>query len=103
MLASNPAQEFTDPEESQSSNPVLLGNFPENDPAHSILHYVDRKNPSGPMPSTPQNDSLYNNWEQAVQYYISPPPPTIIDPLSPFYQYYFDTNNPIPPILPPLF
>lgn len=34
---------------------------------HSILHYVDRSNPLGPVPSNPQNDPQYYNWEYAVQ------------------------------------
>lgn len=34
---------------------------------HNILHYVDKRNPLGPYPSNPANDSQYNNWEYAVQ------------------------------------
>jgi 1A family penicillin-binding protein len=34
---------------------------------HSILHYVDRNNPSGPAPINPSNDPQYENWEYAVQ------------------------------------
>jgi len=34
---------------------------------HSILHWVDKDNPKGPIPSNPRNDSQYNNWETAVQ------------------------------------
>lgn len=34
---------------------------------HSILHYVDRTNPTGPAPSDPANDPQYDNWEYAVQ------------------------------------
>ncbi len=34
---------------------------------HSILHFVDRTNPTGPAPSNPANDPQYENWEYAVQ------------------------------------
>jgi penicillin-binding protein 1C len=34
---------------------------------HNILHYVDKRNPTGPYPTNPQNDPQYNNWEWAVQ------------------------------------
>ena len=34
---------------------------------HTILHYVDKSNPLGPVPSNPSNDPQYNNWEYAVQ------------------------------------
>jgi len=34
---------------------------------HSILHFVDRTNPTGPAPTNPANDPQYENWEYAVQ------------------------------------
>jgi 1A family penicillin-binding protein len=34
---------------------------------HSILHYVDRNNPNGPVPDNPTVDDQYTNWEFAVQ------------------------------------
>lgn len=34
---------------------------------HTILHYVDRSNPLGPVPTNPRNDGQYDNWEYAVQ------------------------------------
>jgi penicillin-binding protein 1A len=34
---------------------------------HSILHFVDRSNPTGPSPSNPANDGAYQNWEYGVQ------------------------------------
>lgn len=38
---------------------------------HNILHYVDKRNPLGPYPSNPDNDSQYNNWEYAVQQWVN--------------------------------
>lgn len=34
---------------------------------HNILHYIDKRDPLGPYPANPANDSQYNNWEYAVQ------------------------------------
>lgn len=33
---------------------------------HSILHFVDRSNPTGPVPFNPQTDDAYENWEYGV-------------------------------------
>ncbi len=35
--------------------------------AHSILHFVDRKDPLGPEPKKPQEDPQYKNWEEGVR------------------------------------
>ena len=34
---------------------------------HSILQWVDKTNPLGPIPTNPQQDSQYTNWEFAVR------------------------------------
>jgi 1A family penicillin-binding protein len=34
---------------------------------HSILHWIDRKNPQGPAPEDPTGDSQYAYWEFGVQ------------------------------------
>jgi len=52
---------------------------------HSILHYVDRSNPTGPIPSNPQNDPQYWNWENPVINWASNHIPN--------FQYY---NQPLP-------
>lgn len=33
---------------------------------HSILYYVDRNDPLGPIPENPRNDPQFENWESAV-------------------------------------
>jgi len=33
---------------------------------HSILHYVDKNNPLGPVPSNPDSEPNYETWEEAV-------------------------------------
>ncbi|MFZ4632059.1 MAG: penicillin-binding protein [Patescibacteria group bacterium] len=34
---------------------------------HSILFYVDKDNPRGPIPSNPENDPQFSIWEEAVK------------------------------------
>jgi len=38
--------------------------------AHSILHYVDRSDPQGPMPNSPTEDPQYENWEAGVKSWV---------------------------------
>ncbi len=33
---------------------------------HSILHYVNKNDPRGPMPADPSSDPQYENWEEGV-------------------------------------
>lgn len=33
---------------------------------HSILYYVEKNNPRGPIPRNPENDPQFKNWEDAV-------------------------------------
>lgn len=33
---------------------------------HSILHYVDKNDPLGPIPNNPESDPNYKTWEEAV-------------------------------------
>jgi membrane carboxypeptidase/penicillin-binding protein len=34
---------------------------------HSILHFVDKDNPTGPYPTNPASEPQYRNWEYGVQ------------------------------------
>lgn len=45
----------------QTRKEVLIPNV------HSILHWVDKNNILGPIPSNPYNDGQYKNWETSVQ------------------------------------
>lgn len=37
---------------------------------HSILHWVNRADPRGPIPEHPESDSQYANWEYGVQKWV---------------------------------
>ncbi|MEY2664394.1 MAG: hypothetical protein RIT04_202 [Candidatus Parcubacteria bacterium] len=52
------ATDFTPPELKQET--LFNG-------VHSILHWVDKNDPLGPIPTNPQNDSQYEYWEHGVR------------------------------------
>ncbi len=53
--------------------PILKGVWRTGGPSsiHSILTWVDRNNPTGPIPNNPENDSQFINWEYAVQKFVN--------------------------------
>lgn len=61
-----PRESFIPPAQEDRSDlkPVLRGQVSG---AHSILYWVDKNNPRGPIPSNPARDGQFNNWEYAVQ------------------------------------
>ncbi len=75
LLTSHPIENFTKPDPAPSTtNPILLGQYPTQDPPHSILQYIDRNNPTGSAPNNPASDPMYPLWEAAVQSYTNPTP-----------------------------
>jgi penicillin-binding protein 1C len=78
---------FPDPLPNTASKPILHGDYCSGG-THTILASVIKNNPDGPYPSNPGNDAQYNNWETALQNWVSKngvfcqaPTPTI-DPFS---------------------
>jgi 1A family penicillin-binding protein len=37
---------------------------------HSILYWVDKSNPQGPVPQKPENDPQYEKWEYSIQKWL---------------------------------
>jgi len=79
-IARRPDTSFTRDETStEGLKPVLRGIWQGNDTQnqngieyvkqeiHDILHWVDKSNPNGPVPSNPQGDSQYTLWEVPVR------------------------------------
>ena len=89
-LTTHPKENFIRPDTIQNRNPVLLGQVPPEDPPHSILHYINKNNPTGPAPQNPAADPMYLFWETAIQNYITPQP--VVPPTE---------TQPITPLLPP--
>lgn len=92
-LGSGPAEEFKAPDDYKTDKAILDGELKSgrtilidkssgllassSTPAemietktirehHSILYYVDKENPRGPIPNDPQNDPQFNLWENSV-------------------------------------
>ncbi|OHB24316.1 MAG: hypothetical protein A3F96_00535 [Parcubacteria group bacterium RIFCSPLOWO2_12_FULL_40_10] len=68
ILKDRPMEEFQKPEPVFVDKIMLNGNYvDENRETHAILHYLDKNDPHGPIPSNPEKDPQYNNWEWAVR------------------------------------
>lgn len=101
FLAGREIERFTPPEPITSDTPVLNGNYiadirvkidtdsgmratPRTPPEkisekifpeiHTILHYVNKKNPVGDIPQNPAEDPQYANWEYGIQNWIKDNP-----------------------------
>jgi penicillin-binding protein 1A len=68
ILPKFPKQEFEKPKENIIEKPILNGEKAE---PHSILYYVRKEDPLGPLPENPFSDPQYSNWEYSVQKYIN--------------------------------
>jgi membrane peptidoglycan carboxypeptidase len=68
-LSGTPVEEFPKPDPVFSEKPMLDGTYSSelSGGIHSVLHFVDRDNPLGPIPTNPGSDSQYTNWEWAVR------------------------------------
>lgn len=113
-LEGSPAEKFNSPPPNDTNKPILDGKgteikinidkisgkrATENTPpelieekifheGHNELWYLDKDDPRGPIPTRPQDDPQFTNWESAVQAWITKnnwnttsTPPTEIDDL----------------------
>jgi len=39
-------------------------------PPHDILHYINKDDPRGPVPTNPDSDPQYQNWENSLQTWV---------------------------------
>jgi 1A family penicillin-binding protein len=65
-LEGTPPETFTKPDPIVTSKPVLNGDYKANNQIHTILYYVDKKNPQGPRPINPESDPQFQNWETPI-------------------------------------
>jgi membrane peptidoglycan carboxypeptidase len=68
-LKGTPSETFTRPDPVVTEKIMLNGSTvsSENPTPHSILFYVDRNNPLGPVPVNPASDPQFTNWEWVVR------------------------------------
>lgn len=69
-LVNFPLETFSKPESVFVSKPMFDGNYISNGEIHSILHYVDRSDPTGSLPGNPSQDPQYNLWEAPVRAWV---------------------------------
>lgn len=62
-----PKQDFKKPELILTEKPVL-NNEIEN---YSILHFIEKDNPQGPIPQNPEKDYQYIKWEEGIKNYLN--------------------------------
>jgi len=66
ILPNLPVENFIPPiPDDPNLKPILRGIL-VGEP-HSILYWVDKNDPTGPVPTNPGNDPQFNNWEHAVR------------------------------------
>lgn len=65
-LANAPFESFPRPNATIADKPVLNGEYVANNEVHTILYYVDKRNPLGPPLENPQADSQFKNWEDGI-------------------------------------
>lgn len=86
-LGTSTIEYFPDPLPNTTSKPILHGDYCSGG-VHTILASVIKNNPDGPYPSNPGSDAQYNNWETAIQNWVSKngvvcQAPTPVTPTSP--------------------
>ncbi len=68
VLKNQPDEEFPKPEPVFIDKIMLNGNYTgEDGQLHTILHYIDKNDPRGSVPSNPESDPQYNHWEWSVK------------------------------------
>ncbi len=74
-LSRNEEVAFSSPEpQDPDVKPIIRGDLSGG--AHSILHFVSRRDPLGPAPRNPSNDPQYRLWERGVRNWFGSAQPT---------------------------
>lgn len=70
-LKNSPPEEFIKPDPVSVNKIMLNGEFLDKDGTiHSILYYVDKKDPAGDRPVNPSQDPQFKNWEGAINSWV---------------------------------
>ena len=67
-----PSSPFVKPEPILTEKPVLNGEIDETDP-HSLLHFINKDDPQGELPSDPSSDPQYRFWEKGLKNWLKKP------------------------------
>lgn len=80
LLTTHPVENFNKPDPVENTNPILLGQIPNDNPPHSILYYIDKNNPQGGSPVSP--DPMLPFWDDAIKNWLTNPPALPTGPVS---------------------
>jgi len=122
VLSNTPIKIFNAPEATQTDKPILSGKIPEDtivlkiDKAsqklateltpisfveektfqnyYSILNYVDKDDPQGPMPSNPSLDPQYNRWQEGIAEWLNKNPNQAGSPPTEYDDLHIPANEP---------
>jgi len=61
---------------------------------HSILYWVDKTNPNGPIPANPSDDPQFNSWEYGVQQWLQTHPQPVVQKPTAFDDVHTQANKP---------
>ena len=64
-------EQFIEPDPITTDKIMLNGDYNGPNGIHSILYYADKKDPAGPPPSNPHEDSQFKNGEEAIQRWLT--------------------------------
>ncbi len=76
-LAQTPNETFTRPNPVIADKIMLNGSYVSSDSGfpqvHTILYYINRDDPAGPVPQDPSSDAQFQNWEWSATSFIAIP------------------------------
>ena len=67
VLENYPIEFFNKAEQINQTKPMLNGEYIFNNETHNILYYINKNDPLGPQPSSPETDSQFWNWELPIK------------------------------------
>lgn len=65
-LKNAPFEPFPRPNATIADKPILNGEYMINNEIHTILYYLNKKDPLGLSPQVPQADPQFKNWEDGI-------------------------------------
>jgi len=68
-LSMRPKKDFIEPIPINPEKPILKGEI-DKESIHSILYYINKNDPQGPPPLSPEKDFQYKNWEEGIRYWL---------------------------------
>jgi 1A family penicillin-binding protein len=69
LITMYPQENFIQPDPIANKSPALLGQLPQGD-NHTILFYVDKNNPLGSQPQSPETDPQYFPWQAGINTWL---------------------------------